>query len=130
MTRRNASTTPLTLACEAVRNDPGTVGGNPLLRAPPYGWEVRQTILGPSTSSCLAGRRPVAAVGRVAVAAALIPGRGGGGFGSLLTLWALANATVGTASMPCHPHPLTTPSAALLGTTSTLLARGLGWSAA
>jgi uncharacterized membrane protein HdeD (DUF308 family) len=32
----------------------------------------------------------------LAVGAALIPGRGGGGFGILLGLWALASATVGT----------------------------------
>jgi hypothetical protein len=82
---------------EAVRNDPGTVGGNPVLRAPPYGWEVRQTMLGVRArpAAWLAGGLWLLSVG-LAVAAALIPGRGGGGFGSLLTLWALANATVGT----------------------------------
>jgi hypothetical protein len=68
-----------------------------VLRAPPYGWEVWQTMLGVRArpAAWLAFGLWLLAVG-LAVAGALIPGRGGGGLGSLLTPWALANATVGT----------------------------------
>jgi hypothetical protein len=64
--------------------------------APPYGWEVRQTMLGVRArpAAWLACGLWLVSVG-LAVASALLPGRGGGGLGTMLALWAVTNATVG-----------------------------------
>jgi hypothetical protein len=63
----------------------------------PTAEEGRQTMLGVRArpTAWLALGLWLLSVG-LAVSAAVIPGRGGGGFGTLLALWALANATVGT----------------------------------